>query len=106
MVDLLDTVVSYTSPDGNTVKICMKDLLSQARYTVLYFYPKDNTPGCTIEAREFSVNKKEFTKAGAQIIGVSKDTSNSHCRFQESQELTIGLISDKEKVLPKMFNAQ
>lgn len=68
MVDLLDTVVSYTSPSSTTENVSMKDLLSQARYTVLYFYPKDNTPGCTIEAREFSVNAKKFTKAHAQII--------------------------------------
>lgn len=67
----------------------MKDLLDQAKYTVLYFYPKDNTPGCTIEAREFSMNIKNFAKAKAQIIGVSKDTSNSHCRFQSSEELSI-----------------
>ena len=83
----------------------MKDLLNQARYTVLYFYPKDNTPGCTIEAREFSLHAKDFKKANAQIIGVSKDSGKSHCRFQESEDLTIGLISDKDKSLHAMFDA-
>jgi len=67
----------------------MKDLLDQARYTVLFFYPKDNSPGCTIEAREFSKHAKAFQKEGVQIIGVSKDSSKSHCRFQDIHRLTI-----------------
>lgn len=106
MVNLLETVVSYVSPQGNTEEISMNDLLSQARYTVLYFYPKDNTPGCTIEGKEFSASKKEFEKVGAQIVGVSKDSTKSHCGFQEKQELSIGLVSDKEKVLHAIFEAE
>ncbi|MBP6910260.1 peroxiredoxin [Patescibacteria group bacterium] len=89
MVDLLDTVVSYTNPQCVTEEIGMKDLLNQADYTVLYFYPKDNTPGCTIEAKEFSQHVKDFIKVKSQIIGVSKDTGKSHCKFQQNHELNI-----------------
>ena len=103
---LLDTIVSYITPAGKTEKTSMKDLLTQTEFTVLYFYPKDNTPGCTIEAREFSLLKEEFMKTWAQIIGISKDTWPSHCRFQQSENLTIGLISDTKKILQAMFGAE
>ena len=84
----------------------MQQLLNQAKYTVLYFYPKDNTPGCTIEAKEFSFALKDFQEMGAQVVGVSKDTAPSHCRFQKSEALTIGLISDTKKILQAMFKAE
>ena len=61
----------------------MQQLLNQAKYTVLYFYPKDNTPGCTIEAKEFSFALKDFQEMGAQVVGVSKDTAPSHCERKE-----------------------
>ena len=105
MVGLLEMIVAYTSPKSVTKKIAIKELLDQAKYTIFYFYPKDQTPGCTIQAREFSVSKKKFTALHTQIIGISKDTSNSHCRFQDNEDLTIGLISDKEKILHQYFHA-
>lgn len=58
-------------------------LLSGAKYTVLYFYPKDNTSGCTIEAKEFSDLLASFADKDTQIVGVSKDTHRSHCNFIE-----------------------
>lgn len=106
MKGLLDITVSYINPVGKAEKKSIKDLLQQAQYTVLYFYPKDNTPGCTIEAREFTMHKDALMKAWAQIIWVSKDTWPSHCRFQESEALTIGLISDTKKILQAMFGAE
>jgi peroxiredoxin Q/BCP len=66
------------------------------RTVVLYFYPKDDTPGCTNEAKDFSAAKAAFDKAGAVVIGVSKDTVAKHARFRAKYDLTIALGSDPE----------
>lgn len=63
---------------------------------VLYFYPKDNTSGCTTQAKQFTEFKAEFDKAGVEILGVSKDSIASHEKFIEKQELGIRLASDPE----------
>ena len=65
---------------------------------VLYFYPKDNTPGCTVEAREFRDAFRHFRKAGAEIIGISPDSVESHCKFIEKQGLNFTLLADTEHV--------
>lgn len=62
--------------------------------TVLYFYPKDDTPGCTIEAKEFSKTYTEFLKRGVVVFGISKDTVKDHCKFVEKYSLSIPLLSD------------
>ncbi len=69
----------------------------KGKWVILYFYPKDDTPGCTIEAIDFSGLQKEFAKAGAVILGVSPDSAKSHCRFTEKHNLNIILLSDPEK---------
>jgi thioredoxin-dependent peroxiredoxin len=86
-----------------TTHITLSELLNKSKQTILYFYPKDNTPGCSLEARDFSVQLKTFLEKGIQIIGVSKDSEKSHCGFIEKQELTIPLISDPELILHKQF---
>lgn len=63
---------------------------------VLFFYPKDNTKGCTIEAKAFTALKGEFDKLGVDIIGISKDSLKSHANFLTKQELSIDLASDPE----------
>jgi len=63
-------------------------------YLVLYFYPKDNTPGCTVEAKDFSAMTKDFAKQGCQILGVSRDSIKKHENFIAKQELTISLGAD------------
>ena len=70
---------------------------------VLYFYPKDNTPGCTTEAMQFRDQHKEFVKAGAAIFGVSRDNLASHDKFKENLELPFDLIADTEEKLCHMF---
>ena len=77
--------------DGTTVK--MKDL--KGKKVVLYFYPKDMTPGCTTEAIDFSAQKKAFEKAGAIVFGVSKDSLERHVKFREKHDLSIQLLSDE-----------
>ena len=70
---------------------------------VLYFYPKDNTPGCTTEAMQFRDSHKEFIKAGAVVLGVSRDNMASHERFKQNLELPFELIADTEEKLCHMF---
>ncbi|MDQ7009648.1 MAG: peroxiredoxin [Candidatus Gracilibacteria bacterium] len=69
--------------------------------TILYFYPKDNTPGCTIENKDFTCLKGQFEEKGYKLIGVSKDSIESHKKFVEKQELKIDLLSDPELLLHK-----
>jgi peroxiredoxin Q/BCP len=78
------------SSDGTTVDI--NDLRGTA--TVLYFYPRDNTPGCTIEAQDFRATLPELKKHGAVVLGVSKDSIESHCKFRDKYDLTFPLLSD------------
>ena len=70
---------------------------------VLYFYPKDNTPGCTTEAMQFRDKHKEFVKAGAVVFGVSRDNMASHDKFKQNLELPFELVADTEEKLCHMF---
>jgi thioredoxin-dependent peroxiredoxin len=73
------------------------------KIVVLYFYPKDNTPGCTTEAMQFRDNYDEFVQAGAVLFGVSRDNMASHERFKQALELPFELIADTEEKLCHMF---
>ena len=70
---------------------------------VLYFYPKDNTPGCTTETREFGDRIDEFAKAGAVVLGVSRDSMASHEKFKRNLELPFELVSDPDEALCALF---
>ena len=70
---------------------------------VLYFYPKDNTPGCTTEAMQFRDKYKDFVKAGAHVFGVSRDNMRSHDEFKTKLELPFELIADTEEKMCHMF---
>ena len=89
----------------DTAELSLAEILSCSDKTILYFYPRDNTPGCTKEARDFSCLKSEFADHGIQIVWVSKDSLDSHKKFVEKQELSIDLISDPELELHKDFGA-
>jgi len=84
----------FTLPADGDRKLSLKDYKGQK--LVLYFYPKDDTPGCTKEAIGFTEFKKEFDAAGAAIIGVSKDTPAKHDKFKTKHALTVDLVSDEE----------
>ena len=71
----------------------------QGQILVLYFYPKDNTPGCTTEAMEFRDKYKDFVKAGAEVFGVSRDNMKSHDDFKAKLELPFELVSDNDEKL-------
>ena len=70
---------------------------------VLYFYPKDNTAGCTLEAIDFSSQSQAFEEAGATVIGVSADSVKSHDRFKKKHDLSIRLASDEDKAMLEAY---
>lgn len=86
--------------DDNT-KIELSELRGQN--VVLYFYPKDNTPGCTIEAQDFDHYLPEFKKLKTIILGVSKDSKDSHCKFIQKYNLGFNLIVDEDKTLCNLY---
>jgi peroxiredoxin Q/BCP len=87
--------------DAGGEPVSLKSLLG--KIVVLYFYPKDNTPGCTVEACSFRDANREITKLGAQVIGVSKDKGVSHEKFTKKFELSFPLWSDPEHKLMEAF---
>jgi thioredoxin-dependent peroxiredoxin len=76
----------------------------KGRNTVLYFYPKDDTPGCTQEGQDFRDEIKQFSKLNTQVIGVSRDTVKSHEKFKAKFEFPFELLSDPEEVLCAVFD--
>lgn len=87
---------------STTGEINLSDLNNE--WLVIYFYPKDSTPGCTTQAVGFSCLKDQFDALNVKIVGVSRDSVKSHQNFTAKQALTIDLISDKEEVLCKHFD--
>lgn len=77
----------------------------KGKYLVLYFYPKDDTPGCTVEAKEFNGAIKEFEKKGATIVGISKDGIESHEKFRKKYSLNFLLLSDPESKTIKEYGS-
>lgn len=84
----------FTLNDKNGKEVSLSDF--QGKKIVLYFYPKDNTPGCTRQACAFAGLYKEFEKRGVEVIGVSKDSVASHVKFAEKHGLPFILLSDTE----------
>ncbi len=90
--------------DENGEEISLRDAVL-GKWTVLYVYPKDNTPGCTTEAKEFTELLPEFEELGFQVIGVSGDSVKSHIKFKEKHGLRIKLLSDPGAELIKALGA-
>lgn len=96
-IQLPNQIFSTTQGEINLTEL-------KSEWLVLYFYPKDSTPGCTTQAVGFSCLKDQFDALKCQIIGVSRDSVKAHQNFTEKQSLSIDLISDKEEVLCKHFD--
>jgi peroxiredoxin Q/BCP len=106
MTDVLepgDTAPDFDLPTDGGANASLKAL--SGKTVVLYFYPKDDTPGCTNEAKDFSAARPEFDKAGAVVIGVSKDTVAKHARFRAKYGLTIALGSDVEGKVVEAYDS-
>jgi peroxiredoxin Q/BCP len=78
---------------------------SLKRYLVIYFYPRDNTPGCTNEAKDFSKLNKEFKKLNCEIVGISKDSIESHKKFIIKFKIPFQLLSDEKIIALKKYKA-
>jgi peroxiredoxin Q/BCP len=77
---------------------------ARGKALVLFFYPKDATSGCTVEAQEFRDLHASFRRAGAQIVGISRDSLKSHAKFRDKEALPFHLLSDPDEALCKMFD--
>lgn len=93
----------FCLPNQDEVEICSRDLAG--KWIVFYFYPKDNTPGCTTEACDFSAQKSEFEGLDAIILGVSADTADKHRKFIDKKELTITLLVDEDNSVAKAYDS-
>ena len=96
-----DKAPEFEALNQDGVKVALKDFIG--KNVVLYFYPKDNTPGCTTEACEFSANYDQFIKNDTIIIGVSPDSVKSHAGFIAKQNLKHILLSDEDKEISKLY---
>jgi len=91
---------NFTLPSTNQTNFSLKDTLG--KYVVLYFYPKDDTPGCTIETNDFNKLLSKFKKLDCEIYGISKDNIKSHHKFRDKYKIKFDLLADEElKVLKK-----
>ncbi len=88
---------------GEEKEFCLRDLLNQQ--LILYFYPKDDTPGCTQEGCDFRDNINAFLSKGIRVVGVSPDSVESHKKFQKKYGLNFILLSDQDKTVAKAYGA-
>ena len=101
-VELNKKIPDFELPATGDKTIKLSDLAGKK--VVLYFYPKDNTPGCTQEGQNFRDHFEEFEKAGAVILGVSRDGIKAHENFKAKQAFPFDLLSDKEETLCRLFD--
>jgi peroxiredoxin Q/BCP len=93
----------FRLPDQNGLQHALQDF--RGKYLVLYFYPKDDTPGCTQEACAFRDDLNQLTAMGAQVVGVSVDDSNSHAEFAKKYHLPFPLLADKSGAVAASYGA-
>ena len=103
MVDVGERAPSFCAKDTYGEEHCLDDY--KGKWVVLYFYPKDNTPGCTIEAVDFTARKAELAGMDAEIIGVSGDSEKSHQKFTDKHDLDITLLSDPDHQMMRTYGA-
>ncbi len=93
----------FTLPSQDGTPISLKEF--RGKWVVLYFYPKDGTSGCTIEAHNFQRDLPQYERKGAVIVGVSVDSTNSHKEFCAKQGLTFKLLADTEKSVSRQYGS-
>lgn len=99
-----DVAPDFEGATADGTRLSLKDFIGK-KSVVLYFYPKDDTPGCTKEACSFRDNLQPIRSLGAEIVGVSLDNVDSHKRFAAKYSLSFPLISDKDKRVAKAYGA-
>ena len=103
MLNVGDKAPEYLGLDENGNEVRLSDF--PGKRVVVYFYPKDNTPGCTAEACSFRDGMEELLAAGYAVVGISADSAASHGRFKEKQSLNFPLVADVDKVMIQAFGA-
>jgi thioredoxin-dependent peroxiredoxin len=101
-MDINDKAPEFTLPDQNGDEISLKGL--RGKWVVLYFYPRADTPGCTIEACEFRDTYSKIQKTGAVLLGISPDTSKAQKKFEEKFSLPFTLLADADKKVANAFD--
>ena len=96
-----DTAPDFCLKDKDSKKVCLNEF--KGKHVVVYFYPKDNTPGCTTEAIGFTGILPELQKLNADVIGISPDSPESHAKFIEKKNIKVILLSDLDKEVIKSF---
>jgi len=91
----------FTLVDQNEVPVTLSKF--KGKWVVLYFYPKDDTPGCTLEGKDFTVLLPEFEKLNARVLGISKDSPKSHCDFIAKQGIGVRLLSDPNHQVMSLY---
>ena len=94
---------AFTLTDQDGTKVSLKDFKGQK--VVVYFYPKDDTPGCTKEACQFNDNLSAFAKADVAVLGISPDNAEKHTKFRDKYKLTFPLLSDPDKTVMEKYGA-
>lgn len=102
MVNIGKKVANFSLPATGDKQLSLKDFKGSS--LVIYFYPKDNTPGCTLEGQNFRDRYAEFRKAGAEILGVSRDSLKTHENFKAKHDFPFELLSDADEKLCKQFD--
>ena len=95
------TAPSFILPSTSKDKYALKD--SKGKYVILYFYPKDDTPGCTIETNDFNKLLSKFKKLDCEIYGISKDNLKSHDKFRNKYNIKFDLLADEELITIKKY---
>lgn len=98
-------IPNFTAKDSRGNNFDVQNLIGK-KPLVIYFYPKDNTPGCTTQACGFRDQYEDFTDLGAEVIGISSDSEKSHGQFAEQYRLPFILLSDTDKSIRKMFGVK
>ncbi len=101
MVTVGEKAPDFTLPSDGGKDVSLHDYLGQK--VILYFYPKDNTSGCTLEAQTFRNHLEDFKKLGYQVLGVSRDSIKKHCNFRDKNELNFPLLSDEEEKVVNLY---
>ena len=104
MIETGEKIPKFKLADQSEKEKTFKDI-SGKNGTVIYAYPRDNTPGCTTEANDFQANLDKFEALGLTVVGISKDSVKSHCNFTEKYGLNFSLLSDPDKELLEPLGA-
>ena len=103
MVQVGKKAPSFSLPSSDGADVSLASL--EGKYVVLYFYPRDNTPGCTVEAQDFRDAVPALEKLGAVVLGVSKDSIASHCKFRDKYSLSFPLLTDADGAVMEKYGA-